>query len=306
MTYQYKIFGLQISSEIPLPELIPSISDAIPDVSIRLDNIPKEIIDPRISGVLYQAKPGYFLLNIKGTVRYLVKKGKEIIISPEKDSLNSVIRHFLYSTPFAALLYQRGFLVLHASSFINKGQAIILAGASSSGKSSLAVALHQKGYPILSDEIVAISKDESGILWVQPGIPEVYLWDQAAKELKLKIESLMPYRDGIKKYIYRVDQDFPMASAQLKMIFSLNRDNKPHHQIRLLQGKERILALLRSTYLSRLVEGFGLAQTHLELIIQAVRQSMIFELRFAEHQIEIQIIKQVIEEEIKQWQKSSG
>ena len=55
----------------------------------------------------------------------------------------------------ALLLYQRGFLVLHGSSIkINNG-AIAFLGYRGNGKSTTAINLYKKNYPIVTDDILS-------------------------------------------------------------------------------------------------------------------------------------------------------
>ncbi len=70
--------------------------------------------------------------------------------------------------PFAALLH--GLEVFHASAVVHDGQAVALLGPSQSGKTSLALALGDRGASFLADDVVAVEVRD-GKLFANPGSP---------------------------------------------------------------------------------------------------------------------------------------
>ena len=118
--------------------------------------------------------------------RYLVSAGRRITIDPVPGTPEKQIARFLYMTPMAALLYQRGSLAFHAAVLAGEGGVILLAGDSGAGKSSLLVAGASKGWEMLADELAAVGFDDRGRLAFYPLIPgeqEIRLWRSAAEKL---------------------------------------------------------------------------------------------------------------------------
>jgi hypothetical protein len=70
--------------------------------------------------------------------------------------------------PFAALLH--GLEVFHASAVVYDGRAVALLGPSRSGKTSLALALGDRGARFLADDVVAVEARD-GKLFANPGSP---------------------------------------------------------------------------------------------------------------------------------------
>ena len=66
------------------------------------------------------------------------------------------------------LLARDGRTPLHASGFIVDGLAILLSGPSGSGKSRLALAASDRGFPVLSDDMLFVQSEPSIILWGFP------------------------------------------------------------------------------------------------------------------------------------------
>src|SRR5487761_2719476 len=92
----YRIFGLNISSSLPLPSLaVPDPQPHAADVVIDYGTTPETLADPRIKGVRYQAAPGEFLLRVDNVARYYVQDGSRITIMPESGASEDDILIFL-------------------------------------------------------------------------------------------------------------------------------------------------------------------------------------------------------------------
>jgi hypothetical protein len=125
------------------------------------------------SGVLWRAAPGRLLLEVPEVARYLVSAGKLVEIELAGGGAGEV-RRMLRMTPTAALYLQRGIPVLHAAVAANAaGQAVMLAGNSSVGKSVLLAALLQRGWGLLTDDLAPVTLDEAGVPVALPTWPEM-------------------------------------------------------------------------------------------------------------------------------------
>ncbi len=83
---------------------------------------------------------------------FLVREGRLVTVDPAPGIDQGTLRIFLLGPVLAALLRQRGYLVLHASAVAYSGGAAAFLGLSGRGKSTLAAALHarssQPSYPV--------------------------------------------------------------------------------------------------------------------------------------------------------------
>jgi serine kinase of HPr protein (carbohydrate metabolism regulator) len=93
--------------------------------------------------------------------------------------------HFLH-TVLAALLHQRGCLVLHASAVLMNGGADVVSGETGAGKSTLLAALAAKGFPVVSDDVTAVRALPGGGIEVIPGPQWIHLCEDAAARLSLQ------------------------------------------------------------------------------------------------------------------------
>lgn len=149
----FRVFGLTVASEFPLPELPLAWGPA--SVHIRYGKTPEELENALLRQKYCQAGPDQMLLNVPNVGRFHVRNGTCITIEPVvvADKIN--IRLFLLGTAFGALMMQRGILPVHGSSIVLDGCGIIFTGASGVGKSSLLAAFRQQGASFLSDDVAA-------------------------------------------------------------------------------------------------------------------------------------------------------
>lgn len=160
--------------------------DFLSDISIDYAPVPFHINGATSSGVLWQAAPSRFLLDAPNTARYLVEDGKRISIDLHPLAGESVVRRFLRMAPLAALLFQRSVLALHAAAVAGPDGAVLIAGDSGAGKSTLLAAVLKRGWKFLADDITAVDLNENGVPTVFPLFPEVVLWPDSIKELKIE------------------------------------------------------------------------------------------------------------------------
>ena len=260
----YHIFGLNISSVIPLPAppVIHSQRCDAPDVIIEFGKTPDALANPRLKGVRYQAGPGEFLLRVDDVARYYVRDGRRVTIMPETGAGDDEILLFLMGVVMGALLHQRNVLVLHAGAIAVNGASVIFSGPSGIGKSTLAAGFHKRGYPCLADDVCAIMMI-NGHPAVIPGFPRLKLWADALKKLDTDKDKLASVRGSknLEKYFLPIDriQDAPFP---LRFVFVLETTPTKKMEITILKGAAKIAPLIGNTYGLRILDGLGGKKDH--------------------------------------------
>lgn len=262
----YQIFGLSISSSLPLPAIASEATVGMaPDVTIDYGDVPTELVEPQVTGVRFQAAPGEFLLRVDGIARFHVCDGSRITIAPEKGVHEEDILPFLMGSVFGALLQQRKILVLHASAVEVNGRAAVFCGASGIGKSTLAAGLHQRGYRFLADDLCAISL-VNGQPMVIPGFPRLKLWADALKRLDTATDNLQSVRWGgdLQKFFLPADNRTE-APLPVRAVFILSSTNTDALELTVLPGNEKIDPLIANSYRMRFLQGLGGKKEHFKL-----------------------------------------
>jgi hypothetical protein len=258
---RFRAWGLNIVSCMDLPEFLAGKGGST-DVVVDYGVVPDSLEEVRFKGVRYQAAPGRFLLTVDGIARYLVAEGCKIVIQKAAGAEDDAVRLFLLGSAFGALLHQRGVLPLHASAIRANGKAVLFCGSSGIGKSTLAGAFFKKGYPVLADDICALSPGDDGIPMVLPGFPQIRLWADATRELEEDCTSLPKVRQELEKYGLPLQEGFCTKPTPLGRIYVLGTTNTDRFEMVPVNGQEKFNALMRSTYRFRFTEGLGSKPEH--------------------------------------------
>ena len=179
----YRAYGLWVRSPIPLPFVPAPVPPARePEVTVRVGATAKALPAPADERGLWEAAPGAFLMNVPGVVRCLVTGGRDILVEPHGGSDHDV-SIFLTGLMFSALLQQRGVITFHASAIETDSGAVLFAGRSGSGKSSLLAALVERGYPMLADDVAGVVLDAGGHPMALSAFPQMRLWADVLDKL---------------------------------------------------------------------------------------------------------------------------
>lgn len=186
-SFLYHIYGLRISSEIELPEASgtePELGDqAKVDVVIRRGHPPREVRSFRAMAGEFEVGESQIHLRVPGLGRFFMDRGEVMTVEATPAASQHKLRVYILGMALGALLHQRGFLVLHGGACVVGEGASGFLGYSGAGKSTTTSALAARGYPILTDDLMAIHFSESSHLEVFPGLPTVKLWPDTADAL---------------------------------------------------------------------------------------------------------------------------
>jgi len=251
--HRYACFGLDVHSEIPLPELAgmppPPATAARPRVVIRTGTIPAELTIVPGAGRARAIGCDTFLIDVKDTARYLVRGGAEIVVEPCAGGSALNLRLFLLGSAFGALCHQRGFLPLHANAVVVGGRAFAFAGRSGIGKSTLAAYFQTRGYQVLCDDVCVVSFDDEGRPMAWPGLPRLKLWRDAAETFGHDSRALERAIDGRDKYHVPLASTGDRGPYPLARIYLLRNvaDGAPE-AIEHLTAAPAVRALMANTY----------------------------------------------------------
>jgi hypothetical protein len=274
----YCIFGLQVSSNSPLPGLGTTKKPRQqPDVSLHLSATPP-ISTPGVASAQrlvfassIQTESGepslriwdlangeYFRLDyIDGAQFWLDANGNNVWARwPETLCLEDAASYML-GPVFGFLLRLRGVTCLHASAVERDGRAIALAGAEGAGKSTTAAALALRGHAVLSDDIVAL-EERDGSFYVLPAYPYLSLWPDSVEALYAGGKTLPAFSANFQKRMLSLaasDLQFALEPVRLNSIFLLG-ERSPDPAAPFVEDvspREALMTLVSDTYANLLL-----------------------------------------------------
>lgn len=245
----YRVYGLNICSEINFSENINKNSKSDTkkiDVVIKLGEFDFSSSKEIISNDLFRInknKNDYFLY-WKDIGTFKVSNGQKITVSPEDDVDEHTLNSYIMGPVLATLLYQRGFLVLHASAVKIGDSSVAFLGDSGIGKSTTAMALNKKGYPLITDDILVIQMNDDENL-VLPGLPMTKLSSEMIN-FAWNNEITPKMIQGPEKRFRCAVSNFWETSLPLKRIYIL--ENAVKSFIDTLKPQKALIELIHNSY----------------------------------------------------------
>lgn len=275
--FQYHAFGLNICSQLELPELEVHYFKQ-EDVRIVFGSNPNRLSQIIAEGVLYQANRNQFLLSIEGISSFLVKQGTIITIDKEENTAMSDIRLFLLGPVIGAILLQRKMLPLHGSSVEKNGSSTIICGRSGAGKSTLAALLIKRGFSLLADDI-SLVKNMDNISRVIPGITQIKLWQDVVQILYSDYSHFTRVREQLLRYLVPAEKPSNNSDNQLDQIIIMEKKNSFGFEWTEVSGMDKFSLLKDHTYREQYIAGLETAADHFYEVKTLVNNVKVFILR---------------------------
>ena len=198
---RYRACGLAIESDLALPGLLPLSDGGDADVTIAAEDLPE-----MLPGEVVQQGPNWartadaFLLRVIDVGSFCIRDAAAIRYMPAPGVEREELTAFLTGSVLGILLHLRGKVVLHASAIIVGGRAMLFFGQSGAGKSTIAAALGERGYPMLSDDLGVLTTQADGTVLVEADGRRHKLWEQAIRGLSLADRQGEGVRHQINKF----------------------------------------------------------------------------------------------------------
>jgi hypothetical protein len=241
---RYTAYGLAIDSAVPLPELPASAARAA-DVVVRIGRVDGVPPEARREERYVRADAGAAYLYLRGGAACCVRGGREIVVDPDPGTDERVLRLQLLGAGLAALLRQRGHLILHASGVVAGGGAVGFLGGSGWGKSTVAAAFHAAGHTVVDDDILAVATG-GDVPVALPGVPRFKLYPDAAAHLGIDAAALAPLGSSVGKLGRAMGDRFASGPQPLRALCVL--DDADGLAVEPLAPPAALLELLRHSY----------------------------------------------------------
>ena len=272
--YKYDLFGLTISSEIELPELIPAFGTGGGDVLVTTGTVdaPENASGLSISG-------NDAMLVIPGVGRFLARDGRTLIVDSLPGVADRNLRLYLLGSAIAAIIHQRGLLPLHANAIVIDGHVIGFMGHPGAGKSTLAAWFHDQGYDVLADDVCVVTQPDPRTAMAYPGIPRLRLWREALEASGRDATIYDRAFDDMDKYTVPTGASCGVEPHILSHLYLLDKTEGTDQTISPMVGAAAVEALVANTYRGAYVPLMGRTRQHLFACAQLAGAVPVFSAR---------------------------
>lgn len=278
MSASYLVYGLRVGATAALPGLYFHHDSEALDVRIHMKEgwpFPSTFsplcqalyissenpVDgrPTLSAGVLPGGEHFGLFYADGVQFVLERCGREVWADwPENYTLEDACTYLL-GPVMGFVLRLRGTVCLHASAVVVDDHAIALVGLPGAGKSTTAAAFTCCGFPVLSDDVVALTDVRGGQWLVQPGYPRVNLWPDSVRQLFGSEDALPRITPTWEKRYLPLGQNghhFTSSAMPLRAIYILESRDKTLATplIEEVSGEQAFMALVANTYVNYLLD----------------------------------------------------
>jgi hypothetical protein len=225
-TWHYTVCGVDIESDQPISEL--RWQAARPSslvVRWNVERFPEppaawfrewRLSDDWIWLRFGRTEGGYFLRFSDQADFWVAADGSRILCRPEPGIPDYAVRHMLLDQTLPLVLSRRGCAVFHASAVETEHGALVFSGPSGRGKSTLAGYFARQGYPLITDDCLALRYSADGML-VLPAYPGVRLWRDSLQFLAPEAPDQPVLTHGKNKHRYGSQEALPFADQAVPL-----------------------------------------------------------------------------------------
>lgn len=164
---------------------------------------------------------------------------------------------YLLGTVMARWLERQGTPVLHASAVVAAGGAVAFLASGQGGKSTLAAALMQVGFPLLTDDLLPVQVQNDGVM-AHPGYPQLRFWPEQATHFLGDCGALPPVHPDYDKRRAPLAStglgDFCPHPRSLRAVYLLDRQEEAAPiEIKPLSLPTALFSLVGHSFASRFV-----------------------------------------------------
>lgn len=257
--YRYHAFGLNIQSDIPLPELPTCTRERKTDIYILLSEKDRQLKAPVSESNHFAINHNEALLKGDGFSLRIVD-GKQILVHcSQVEEYLALIRLRILGAGIGLLLQQRGYLVLHGATVVGKKGAAVILGNSGDGKSTLCAQLVQLGYRLLGDDKCAVRFDGEA-LYALPSTPFIKLSKPSIEGLGFSSQETMPI--GVSHNKVYVNSGVAFESEEVPIIAGVVLGKAEQTSLSQLTQMHAFDTFIQHSYRKQKLIGGGLHKTH--------------------------------------------
>lgn len=256
--YYYRVYGLEIESEIEINEFIniDKITDRSSKIQFLYGQVPLDIISKIKRGELIQKSAEEVYLYIEGVATYYIANGNKVVIDIYNNEDKNIVKIYLLGSVLGILMIQRKQLAIHGSSIVKNNKAVILTGDRGAGKSTLTTALRNRAYRFLSDDVAAIKLNN--VPTIYHGFPYQKLCEDVVEKLGYDKNKYKAFKADEKiKYLVATKEIFTTENVELTNIFEICIENVDCVKIEKIKGHEKLSKILKNIYKNEYIQCSG-------------------------------------------------
>lgn len=293
--FYYKLYGLNIESEVECKELIKS-EKSDDDIKVYFGKAPDEVYDLIKQGCIGYSTENIMWMYVKDIAIYYVFNGKNIIIEKQQENVDvKDIKAYLLGTALGMILIQRNIIAIHGGTILVDNKAIAIVGDCGAGKSTLTSALRIKGYPFMADDVSVLNGNK-----VNFSYPQQKLCKDAMKKLGYNLKNYNMIDDDREKYVIPVKDNFVMNLNELKAIFEISiTDENEDVSCEEIVGGEKLNIFMKNIYRIEVAKIAGIKPIYFKKCLDIVNSIHLYRIKRPDGKFSVSKQIKLVEEVMK-------
>lgn len=247
--YYYKVYGLNVESEILVPELTTLENNIENNIDVKIhykpmtDDIKLKVDEGKKA--FYNGKEVWFHIDNVGT--YLIQNGDTVTIDLCENPDLNILKVYILGSVLGIILLQRNIVAIHGGSIVINNKGCIFTGDKGAGKSTLTTALRQRGYDFVSDDVGAIELND--IPMINPGFGYQKLCEDAMTKLGYDSSKYTPFRSDMNiKYIVPALDNFVSEKVPFNALFEIEQGDTQTVEVVEVTGNEKLQKIIKNVF----------------------------------------------------------
>lgn len=249
--YYYRLYGLRVISDLKFPQLVEE-QDTMPEapaIYIQAGEIPEKI--QNVTDRQYEFGETTGWLSNKTTWLF-VENGEKITYSLKEGGNQIYLLTYILGYGMSMIAMQRGMLSIHCSALSDGKQAVLIAGESGTGKSTITAAFLERGYRLMADDM-ALVEIVDGRALAKPAFPYQKLCRDAALKQGCDLHELLYINEEKDKFLVPYNGMFDLQAVPIKAFIMLGITKGEEVMTRQITGLDRFHVFANNLFLRHLL-----------------------------------------------------
>lgn len=242
--YFYKVYGMNVASELPFPQLVVSEDTSRYDAIIEVTTFSDEI-QSVWPGKKYEFGQSYSWLS-NTTCQIQVYEGNRIAYALTGNGNPEWLQTYILGYGMSMLALQRGMLPIHCSAVADERGAVLIAGESGAGKSTATTAFLKNGYALMADDMAWVDGSMA-----YPAFPYQKLCRDVVEREGYNPEELIYIDEQKDKFLARYQGEFRTEGRPTKGFVLLYLTREETVTTQELTGFDRFRVYMENTFLRK-------------------------------------------------------
>lgn len=207
--FYYRLYGMKIESDLEFEQLVICEDDVAVDIKLVRTDLSQELLECAGDRRFAFGREYSYLVN--KTCQLQVFEGKTLTYALTGDGNPKYLRTYILGWGFSMLAMQRDLLPIHCSALAGADGAILIAGESGSGKSTITTHFLNNGYRLLADDMALVDGEN-----VYPAFPYQKLCRNVAMDEGYALEELIYIDEDKDKFLAPYRGEFKTCKERIK------------------------------------------------------------------------------------------